>query len=31
MSKGGALAELVREGLPVKALFQLAEHGPAPG
>ncbi len=26
MSKGGALAELVREGLPVKALFLLAEH-----
>ena len=26
MSKGGALAELVREGLPVKALFLLAER-----
>jgi putative toxin-antitoxin system antitoxin component (TIGR02293 family) len=26
MSKGGALAELVREGLPVKSLFLLAER-----
>ena len=26
MGKGGALAELVREGLPVKALFLLAER-----
>jgi putative toxin-antitoxin system antitoxin component (TIGR02293 family) len=26
VSKGGALAELVREGLPVKALFLLAER-----
>jgi putative toxin-antitoxin system antitoxin component (TIGR02293 family) len=26
MGKGGALAELVREGLPVKALFLLAEQ-----
>jgi putative toxin-antitoxin system antitoxin component (TIGR02293 family) len=26
MNKGGAMAELVREGLPVKALFQLAER-----
>ncbi len=26
LSKGGALAELVREGLPVKALFLLAER-----
>jgi len=26
MSKGGALAELIREGLPVKALFSLAER-----
>src|SRR5580658_2230487 len=26
MNKGGALAELVREGLPVKALFLLAER-----
>src|SRR5450631_3550553 len=26
MRKGGALAELVREGLPVKALFLLAER-----
>jgi putative toxin-antitoxin system antitoxin component (TIGR02293 family) len=26
MGKGGALAELVREGLPVRALFQLAEQ-----
>jgi putative toxin-antitoxin system antitoxin component (TIGR02293 family) len=26
MTKGGALAELVREGLPVKALFLLAER-----
>jgi putative toxin-antitoxin system antitoxin component (TIGR02293 family) len=26
MNKGGAMAELVREGLPVRALFQLAER-----
>ena len=26
MNKGGALAELIREGLPVKALFLLAER-----
>ncbi|ERR1017187_3998152 len=26
MSKGGALADLIREGLPVKALFLLAER-----